>query len=833
MVSRFHWTALSVLVGLPLLLFGPGLFQNHLPWFMDTVAWQMPLSLHGAELIRQGELPFWNRTVFAGVPFLANPQLAFFYPPNLLLWLTTAPRVFALLNVLHIQLLGLGVFFWVRQLFPAARLGAVGAGALAQCSGWTFAHLAFSVWLPTCCWIPWMFGFLERHRRRLKENGVYSMRCVTGLIVCAVLSLLGGALQMAFYGQAALWGLGLFRAVGLGRKKALGILALLALQAFFTLALTAPQWMTTRQYIQQCERADRLSLEQVKQGALNLGGIARAWVGGTGRPEDAESILYPGILTLLVALTGGIMLFLKTKKRDRFWILALGALIPLLLSWNLLAPFWHSFLPFYDQFHDPRRVLFLSLLVIFPLAAFGIEVLWQKSAEPGKRGLVVALLLAALVETCLFAFIRIDLKTFPGEQLKQEPLEEVQAGQRVFGWDWGIQYSYNYTRPDFFESFLPNIACLLGLEDLQGYDPLIPWRYALYMRRLNSVPRPAVTLYPSHFGLVRNLDSPWLSRFGPVYVRGPVDYRFPFFPPRWLGPGQSLKIPLQKAWKIPEESQPVQILATYTGDCPSSFALRLDFYHSAGRESAHYQLLSPDAIKGQTPRLWADVLPRFPGERQVHPARSRQAPSPGFSIHGLVAHNVSNQPVLLYSVGLKEKPKDYKKMGPMLWKKVSQNPFSETLALRPVKPPEPCQLEDFETWAMGQSPRRTVIEVPQGEVFPMPLQRISGWRYLQKKANYLDIVLPEGHDGGWVILPEPWFPGWRVSVDGQPGEVYPADVLFRAVPVERGAKRLSMTYFPPGLSAGLAVAGTGFLLLLFMLIRCNRKFSKKQADSGR
>ncbi len=47
---------------------------DRVPGFMDTVTQFYPMRLHAAHMLWSGELPLWNRTCFAGVPFLANPQ---------------------------------------------------------------------------------------------------------------------------------------------------------------------------------------------------------------------------------------------------------------------------------------------------------------------------------------------------------------------------------------------------------------------------------------------------------------------------------------------------------------------------------------------------------------------------------------------------------------------------------------------------------------------------------------------------------------------------------------------------------------------------------------
>ena len=80
-----NWSIVLLCV-VPLVTQFHDLWQGAIPWFMDTVTQFYPLRLHAAHLLWQGELPLWNRTIFGGVPFLANPQWGLLYPGHYLLY---------------------------------------------------------------------------------------------------------------------------------------------------------------------------------------------------------------------------------------------------------------------------------------------------------------------------------------------------------------------------------------------------------------------------------------------------------------------------------------------------------------------------------------------------------------------------------------------------------------------------------------------------------------------------------------------------------------------------------------------------------------------------
>ena len=65
--------------------------------------------------------------------------------------------------------------------------------------------------------------------------------------------------------------------------------------------------------------------------------------------------------------------------------------------------------------------------------------------------------------------------------------------------------------------------------------------------------------------------------------------------------------------------------------------------------------------------------------------------------------------------------------------------------------------------------------------------------------------------GGYAVLADENAPGWSALVDGRPAEVVTADVLLRAVRVEKGRHRIELSYRTPVLRFGLALSVVGWL----------------------
>jgi uncharacterized membrane protein YfhO len=80
---------------------------------------------------------------------------------------------------------------------------------------------------------------------------------------------------------------------------------------------------------------------------------------------------------------------------------------------------------------------------------------------------------------------------------------------------------------------------------------------------------------------------------------------------------------------------------------------------------------------------------------------------------------------------------------------------------------------------------------------------------------------------GFLVLSDPYYPGWRATVDGDPATILRADYAFRALAVPAGPHRVTMAFRPGMWYAGLAISATTLLLLVIpgivLLIRRRRQ----------
>ena len=114
-----------------------------------------------------------------------------------------------------------------------------------------------------------------------------------------------------------------------------------------------------------------------------------------------------------------------------------------------------------------------------------------------------------------------------------------------------------------------------------------------------------------------------------------------------------------------------------------------------------------------------------------------------------------------------------------------------------------------------------VLPEPIGQPSGPPRAGVAGGQ-IQVRTNALEATLDAPADGLAVVL-DPWFPGWRATVDGVPAEVLRADYAFMAVPVRAGRHVLKLVYFPDRLLPGIAVAIVALALLLLLAHRVDTR----------
>jgi hypothetical protein len=107
------------------------------------------------------------------------------------------------------------------------------------------------------------------------------------------------------------------------------------------------------------------------------------------------------------------------------------------------------------------------------------------------------------------------------------------------------------------------------------------------------------------------------------------------------------------------------------------------------------------------------------------------------------------------------------------------------------------------------------VEGPRSEPSSTQAAHLAFVRY---GLNVVEMRV-EARTGGWLLLSDVYYPGWRATIDGQSTPVLRADYVFRAVKVPAGEHEIEMTFAPWTWRVGLVVSLTTWLALGGVAVR--------------
>ncbi len=533
-------------------------------------------------------------------------------------------------------------------------------------------------------------------------------------------------------------------------------------------------------------------------------------------------------LLLLYAMAGGLGGGNEVLAAVIAFIIVLGAMALNLASPHAASIEWLNF-----------------SVVIGSLALLG---LWF--SRPANRLPLVLLLVLIALSTTVFSFARIDLKFISASKLFQstslsEPMFDSETQSRFLSYDDGIHYSYDYTRAAFGERLLPNLGSYFGMEDLQGYDPSIPRRYATYLKLVN---RGFVRLYTKHFGIVRNLGSPLLDRANVGYVVGDAESYVPFMQSTNVYQREPLNVRLEMPgpfsaitlWAIQEpflhipKGQEVGSISCYADDrLVERFPLRFGLDVSRGMMRS---MLGEELINQEDARFCD-----FIRDRGVLFLASRFPLSPAKPLNRvivdwtwgrgswLLVRQIALQPVAWaedMNLVREERGETYWDTWRVrLYERKNIMPRFQmaTQLIHAASPEEAAQ----KLAALGAGQDSTVIVETEARDGALPSQLGSG-KVLQTtyRTNQVELKVECDEPGGFLVLRDAFFPGWRATVDNAPAKIYPTDLMFRGVMIPKGVHSVRFVYRPPEVIYGfvlvlVTLGGIGLYVLRLTRMRRN------------
>lgn len=356
------------------------------PWLSDARA-----------AVWQGRLPLWDANQFGGYPFLANPQVALFYPPTWLALLLPVNVGLSWFVWLHLWLAGVGMAGFVR--LRNGRGNGRGHGALLAAIAFTFSGvMAARIWaghvgiVASFAWTPWLLwatAWAAAHPSRwagVVAGAPLGLLLLAGnppawLVVGSIWLLFG--LFLAW--QQKIWG----RVAGLYGVAGLTGLALSAVQLWPLLQFTR---FSSRAAAATFESATAFSLPPAHLITLLLpeffGEPTRA--GYWSVPTYEELVYYAGVLPLLAVL----LALGRGGKRRWFWLgLAVLGILLALGSYGFLYGIVFDWLPPFRLARAPARFAFFFTLA----AAVLLGGVFSRCDDGGQAKWLRTLLWAGLI----------------------------------------------------------------------------------------------------------------------------------------------------------------------------------------------------------------------------------------------------------------------------------------------------------------------------------------------------------------------------------------------------------------------------------------------------
>lgn len=357
---------------------------------------------HGlSQWLHDGFFPFWARSQLAGEPYIANISHGTLYPGNLPYYVLSTSAGLQVVTALHLVLAGLGMWAYCRVALRTGMWGALLAGLGYAFGGLMLVHINLSNQMQVAAWLPvvLLFGHLAMERGRL--------RYVVAAALAIGLQFLCGHPEWWLYTMAILALYGVAWSFGAGwrawpRRALDGGLRLGGAVALFVL-LFGWQFLPTLQLQGLGYRTGPAFTEQhplPKSIAVN------ALLPDFGHVLIGENVSSVGVIVLGLAALG-----LVAGRRELRWLRVFLAILIVggytMALGNQAAPyrFAYQHISLVSQLRVPVRWLLLPYFGTVAAAGLGMEALLHRGVgRLRERAVQGGLAVAALLVFAAVAF---------------------------------------------------------------------------------------------------------------------------------------------------------------------------------------------------------------------------------------------------------------------------------------------------------------------------------------------------------------------------------------------------------------------------------------------
>jgi len=388
-------------------LFGSFFFEANTIYERDTTLLEIPIRMHTAKLLKQGNFALWTNGHGNGQPFLANPKMAVFYPTTWLYLFLPFFLAFKIHYFIHPLIGWLGLYLLLRAYGLSKK-----ASFLSSCifffSGIYLSSFEFYNHIAALAWMMWAL-FLHHLNPPIK-----SFKFLLNILVWVML-ILSGAPEFIIITGLLAFGQCFFEPHCF--KKSFFKLILT-----FSLAclLSAIQLLPSFELLSQTSRASEAEiwpLELIQLLNLVFPGI----LGDDRQPGHNDfwgghlfNRWYPLYYSIYIGF-GAVFLFifcLIQLKRKQEKILALEAFIFFLISCGKYSPFFfiYKHLPIFSSVRYPVKFFVGTFFCLSLLAGWGLDKLSSNLVLKHFSRLSLILAIAFIV---LFFIFKIPFLSHP------------------------------------------------------------------------------------------------------------------------------------------------------------------------------------------------------------------------------------------------------------------------------------------------------------------------------------------------------------------------------------------------------------------------------------
>ncbi|MCL5797831.1 MAG: YfhO family protein [Patescibacteria group bacterium] len=475
-----------------------------------------------ASNVRSGVIPFWSPYNFSGMPFLAHPSTAAFYPLTLLFVLLPLNIAFSINYAIHILIAGLGMYLLLRS-YKTDELSALAASAAFMLSGFIGARVyaGHVDIISTAVWIPWVLWSARQLLSEPSKKNFLLLVASTSLEILAsytAIVLFTVEVVTAYLAFTFVIDLWLYRRIKISK------FLLVFLSFTIAAALTAIQWYPTLQFINLSIRGGGLPYSMVSWGSFppsalklfvdpyNVSELAKFPYTFAGFTLPDFFDYYPGRIVLLIAVVFIILKLLKLftgnifgKKilsvNHDFWFYLFMICIFIWLATGgelkySLHHLFYTLIPFYRNIRIPTQHL---IMVSFLL--------------PLIFGMAVSSVRSKLFSWLIMIMIVMELLPFSRQFFINTNIPEIKYDQNLVK---TLKSTTQITRflPDFgvispTEKLLNfNSAEEYAIQSTTGYDPMILRNYFDFIDIANGNRSSSQEYY--------NVEVPPLSPYSPA-----------------------------------------------------------------------------------------------------------------------------------------------------------------------------------------------------------------------------------------------------------------------------------------------------------------------------